>query len=168
MGVWYFLKINNNKEKLLLVISIIDCFLINYTLVLYVVPSVTILTITGVNVVFEISIRIGADTFPGLAVPISIDGNRLIDILISLIASAVFLVSHKIMIISGRGFQNIWGNQIDVEHSFNDISEGSGLDTGEFFEAEFTFVPESVSFTKAVEFVPDYYGKRFSYCVAGD
>ncbi len=133
-----------------------------------VVPFVAILTITGVDVIFEISIRIGTDTFPGLAVPFGNDGNRLIDILISLITSAVFLVSHEILVITWWGFQNIGGDQINAEDSFNDIGEGGGLDSGEFFDAEFTFVPESVSFAEAVEFVPDYYGKRFSDCVAGD
>lgn len=66
-----------------LVISVISGFLVDYALVLSVVPSVAVLTVTGVYVILEISVWIGAYTFPGLAVPVGDKGNRLINVLIS-------------------------------------------------------------------------------------
>ena len=65
------------------------------------------------------------------------------------------MISHEILVITGRGFQHIRSDQIKIQNSFDDISKGGGLNAGKFFVAEFTFVPESVSFSKSVEFVPD-------------
>lgn len=64
--------------------------------------------------ILEISIRIGTDTFPSIVVPIGDKGNGLIDVMVSLVTSAIFLVSHEVLVVTGWVFQDVGSDQIEV------------------------------------------------------